>query len=71
MLFQVTIYFPIRLYVAIKHSLPVVERFSELGRHRTSSEMEREYQRLLIRDTNPLSFLYNGKYYALVGGALY
>ncbi|KAG8934147.1 hypothetical protein FRC01_004787 [Tulasnella sp. 417] len=56
---QVTIYFPVRLYVAIKHALPVVDRYSELGRRRTSSEMEREYQRLLVRDTHPLSFLYN------------
>ncbi|KAG8948531.1 hypothetical protein FRC04_009741 [Tulasnella sp. 424] len=55
----VTIYFPVRLYVAIKHALPVVDRYSELGRHRTTSELEREYQRLLVRDTHPLSFLYN------------
>lgn len=46
---------------AIKSSLPLVDPYTELGRKRSEPEMELEYQRILIRDTNPFSFLYKGQ----------
>ncbi len=46
---------------AIKNSLPLVDPYTELGRKRSEPEMELEYQRILIRDTNPFSFLYRGQ----------
>ncbi|KAG8849341.1 hypothetical protein FRB96_000877 [Tulasnella sp. 330] len=55
----VTIYVPIRLWITTMRCLPVVERYSTLGRPRSEVEMEHEYQRQLDRDNNPLSFLYN------------
>ncbi|KAF9510693.1 hypothetical protein BS47DRAFT_1395777 [Hydnum rufescens UP504] len=54
-----TLYFPFRLSVAIQKCLPSVDPYTELGRRRTSTEMELEYQRRLDRDTNPFSYLYN------------
>lgn len=39
---------------------PKVDRYTELGALRSQSDMDREYQRLLARDRNPLSFLYGG-----------
>ncbi|KAG8896999.1 hypothetical protein FRB99_008521 [Tulasnella sp. 403] len=54
-----TVYFPVRLWLTIRQCLPHVDKFSELGRLRNASELEQEYQRLLVRDSNPLSFLYN------------
>ncbi|KAG9029422.1 hypothetical protein FRB95_005315 [Tulasnella sp. JGI-2019a] len=56
---SVTVYVPIRLWLTTTRCLPVVERFSALGRPRNEIEMEHEYQRLLDRDPNPVSFLYN------------
>lgn len=40
--------------------MPVVDPFTELGKMRSKSEMDREYQRLLARDHNPFAFLYKG-----------
>lgn len=40
---------------------PVVDNYTELGQPRSQSEMDREYQRLLARDRNPLTFLYDGR----------
>lgn len=62
---KVTIYVPVRLWLTTKACLPNVERFSELGRPRNETELEHEYQRLLARDRNPVSFLYNGALSAL------
>ncbi|KZT02648.1 uncharacterized protein LAESUDRAFT_729889 [Laetiporus sulphureus 93-53] len=55
-----TIWFPIYLYRATKQVVPVVDPYTELGVRRSRSDMDREYQRLLDRDRNPFSFLYNG-----------
>jgi hypothetical protein len=46
---------------AIKKSLPLVDQYTELGKKRSEPEMELEYQRILNRDTNPFSFLYQGQ----------
>ncbi|THH16822.1 hypothetical protein EW146_g3878 [Bondarzewia mesenterica] len=58
--FGLTIWFPLSLRMAIKQSVPIVDRYTELGKRRSNSDMDREYQRLLSRDKNPLSFLYGG-----------
>lgn len=58
---QLTIGFPIHLYRVINLIYPKVDTFTELGTPRSNSDMDREYQRLLERDGNPLSFLYHGK----------
>ncbi|OBZ79861.1 hypothetical protein A0H81_01055 [Grifola frondosa] len=58
--FGLTVWFPIHLYSTIRGVTPIVDRYTELGTPRSNSEMDREYQRLLDRDRNPLSFLYNG-----------
>ncbi|KAI0375073.1 hypothetical protein BV20DRAFT_960129 [Pilatotrama ljubarskyi] len=55
-----TIWFPIHLHTAIRQVTPKVDQFTELGAPRSNSDMDREYQRLLGRDRNPLNFLYNG-----------
>ncbi|KZT72840.1 hypothetical protein DAEQUDRAFT_704553 [Daedalea quercina L-15889] len=55
-----TIWFPIHLFRTVKRVVPVVDRFTELGALRSNSDMNREYQRLLNRDKNPLNFLYSG-----------
>ncbi|KDQ63598.1 hypothetical protein JAAARDRAFT_119276 [Jaapia argillacea MUCL 33604] len=55
-----TVWFPIRLRQLIKQSVPIVDPYTELGRLRTKPDMDREYSRLLARDTNPFSFLYSG-----------
>ncbi|KAI0335198.1 hypothetical protein GY45DRAFT_1416939 [Cubamyces sp. BRFM 1775] len=55
-----TIWFPIHLHTTIRRVTPKVDRFTELGTPRSNSDMDREYQRLLGRDQNPLNFLYNG-----------
>ncbi|KAI0651926.1 hypothetical protein C8Q79DRAFT_997151 [Trametes meyenii] len=58
--FGLTIWFPIHLHVAIRRVTPKVDHYTELGAPRSSSDMDREYQRLLVRDRNPLNFLYSG-----------
>ncbi|KAI0308006.1 hypothetical protein B0F90DRAFT_1621291 [Multifurca ochricompacta] len=55
-----TISYPLALRKLIKHSVPIVDKFTELGKPRSFSDMNREYQRLLKRDQNPLMFLYSG-----------
>lgn len=55
-----TIWFPILLRQVIKRTVPLVDPYTELGRRRSQSDMDREYQRLLSRDRGPLAFLYNG-----------
>ncbi|KAI1797949.1 hypothetical protein LXA43DRAFT_982749 [Ganoderma leucocontextum] len=55
-----TIWYPIHLHRTIKRVYPKVDRYTELGALRSQSDMDREYQRLLARDRNPLSFLYRG-----------
>lgn len=57
---QLTVWFPIQLYTALRRVTPKVDRFTELGAPRSNSDMDREYQRLLGRDRNPLNFLYGG-----------
>ena len=47
----------------IKQSVPIVDRFTELGKPRSFSDMDREYQRLIQRDQHPLTFLYAGVYW--------
>lgn len=41
-------------------SVPGVDRYTELGRLRSTVELDIEYRRLLSRDNNPLAFLYAG-----------
>ncbi|TFK57131.1 hypothetical protein OE88DRAFT_1620976 [Heliocybe sulcata] len=55
-----TFCFPLALRRVIKRAVPVVDPYTELGRPRSRSEMDREYQRLLTRDKGPIAFLYNG-----------
>ncbi|KAG6849513.1 hypothetical protein H0H93_007867 [Arthromyces matolae] len=57
-----TMWFPLSLHRAIKYSVPKVDKFTELGRLRNSHEMDEEYHRLINRDENPFSFLYNGMF---------
>lgn len=53
-------WFPLRLRQVILRSTPAVDRFNELGKLRTASDMDREYQRLIDRDRGPFAFLYKG-----------
>ena len=53
-------WFPIRLHQVIKQAVPLVDRYTELGKLRSRSDMDREYQRLLERDGSPITFLYQG-----------
>ncbi|TBU35329.1 hypothetical protein BD311DRAFT_745975 [Dichomitus squalens] len=55
-----TVWYPIHLHRTINLVYPKVDRYTELGGLRSQSDMDREYQRLLDRDKNPLSFLYSG-----------
>ncbi|KAJ3883366.1 hypothetical protein F5051DRAFT_391948 [Lentinula edodes] len=57
---MLSITFPIMLRRVIKHSVPRVDRFTELGRPRTKADMDVEYHRVLARDQNPFVFLYSG-----------
>jgi hypothetical protein len=59
-LFSLTIWFPIAMHRVIQQSVPRVDRFNEHGRPRTGVEMDNQYHRLLVRDDNPFTFLYNG-----------
>ncbi|KAH9178928.1 hypothetical protein EDB89DRAFT_2172217 [Lactarius sanguifluus] len=59
-LFALTISYPFSLRMLIKQSVPTVDKFTELGKLRSTNDMNREYQRLLERDQNPLVFLYSG-----------
>ncbi|KAI0274852.1 hypothetical protein BC834DRAFT_814779 [Gloeopeniophorella convolvens] len=55
-----TISYPLSLRALINESVPIVDKYTELGKLRSESDMDREYQRLLERDCNPLAFLYGG-----------
>ncbi|KAI0068240.1 hypothetical protein BV25DRAFT_1867258 [Artomyces pyxidatus] len=55
-----TISYPLSLRSVLIQAVPIVDRYTELGKIRSDSDMDREYQRLLARDRNPLSFLYGG-----------
>ncbi|KAF8641214.1 hypothetical protein AX17_000848 [Amanita inopinata Kibby_2008] len=55
-----TVWFPLALRHVTKQSVPSVDKFTELGRRRNTTELDSEYQRLLSRDRNPFAFLYNG-----------
>ena len=57
---QLTVWFPLHLRRAIAIVAPKVDPYTELGTRRTKHDMNREYQRLLNRDRNPLQFLYHG-----------
>ena len=59
-LFQLTVWFPLRLRQAIMQAMPPVDPFTELGKLRSKSDMDREYQRLIARDRSPFAFLYKG-----------
>jgi hypothetical protein len=59
-LFQLTVWFPLRLRRAIIQAMPPVDPFTELGKLRSKSDMDREYQRLIARDRSPFAFLYKG-----------
>jgi hypothetical protein len=61
---QLTIWFPLRLRRAIQEFLPKVDQYTEFGKLRSNSELNREYQRLLARDQSPFSFLYKGPSFA-------
>lgn len=54
----ITLYFPLLLYRTVAANLPHVDRYTELGRRRGRREMQREYERMLAKDRNPLAFLY-------------
>ncbi|KAI0052847.1 hypothetical protein FA95DRAFT_1579834 [Auriscalpium vulgare] len=55
-----TISYPLALRSVIRQSIPKVDSYTEVGNVRSSSDLDREYQRLLSRDRNPLTFLYGG-----------
>ncbi|CAK5280520.1 unnamed protein product [Mycena citricolor] len=55
-----TIWFPIALNQIIENSVPKVDPYTELGRLRSTQELDTEYHRLLSRDRNPFAFIYNG-----------
>ncbi|KAI0695179.1 hypothetical protein BC835DRAFT_1273773 [Cytidiella melzeri] len=54
-----SVWYPIRLRRAIQLVAPQVDDYTELGTLRSHTELNREYQRALDRDKNPLQFLYN------------
>ena len=55
-----TVWFPLRLRSVILKVLPTVDNYTELGNPRTASDMDREYQRIIDRDRQPLVFLFKG-----------
>jgi hypothetical protein len=57
----VTLYFPIKLYRTVRQNLPKIDEYTELGRARGRTETNHEYERVLARDDNPFSFLYQGE----------
>ena len=57
---QLTIYFPIHLAKVVRFAVPKVDKYTEIGKLRSKSELNREYLRILERDRNPFSFLYRG-----------
>ncbi|KIY64816.1 hypothetical protein CYLTODRAFT_357890 [Cylindrobasidium torrendii FP15055 ss-10] len=59
-LITLTIWFPLALRRVIRQSVPQVDKYSGLGRKRSRADLDSEYSRLLERDKNPFTFLYNG-----------
>ncbi|KAF8523077.1 hypothetical protein BU17DRAFT_75023 [Hysterangium stoloniferum] len=55
---MLTVWFPIRVAAAVRGAVPRVDKYTELGGLRNSVQLNHEYERLLARDKNPLSFLY-------------
>jgi hypothetical protein len=58
---KLTVYFPIHLAKVIRFSVPKVDKYTEIGKLRSKSELNREYLRILERDRNPFSFLYRSE----------
>ena len=58
---QLTIYLPIHLAKVIRFAVPKVDKYTEIGKLRSRSELNREYLRILERDKNPFSFLYRSR----------
>jgi len=58
---QFTIYFPIHLTRVIRFAVPKVDKYTEIGKLRSKSELNREYLRTLERDRNPFAFLYRSE----------
>ena len=56
--FKLTIWFPTALVRVIRLSVPKVDKFTDIGRPRTSVDKDSEYHRLIARDRNPFAFLY-------------
>jgi hypothetical protein len=52
-----TFWFPLRLFEAVHKCVPNVDPYTELGEKR--HQKDAEYQRLLVLDRNPLSFMYS------------
>ena len=57
---QLTVWFPVHLRQTILAAAPKVDTYTELGTPSNNTELNREYQRVLDRDKNPLQFLYHG-----------
>ena len=58
---QFTIYFPIHLTKVIRFAVPKVDKYTEIGKLRSKSELNREYLRTLERDRGPFAFLYRSR----------
>ncbi|KAI0348576.1 hypothetical protein BDW22DRAFT_1319309 [Trametopsis cervina] len=54
-----SVWYPIHLRRTIQMVAPQVDAYTELGTLRSNTELNREYQRALDRDKNPLQFLYH------------
>ncbi|KAI0094840.1 hypothetical protein BDY19DRAFT_879427 [Irpex rosettiformis] len=57
--FGLGVWYPVHLRRTIQLVAPRVDAYTELGILRNNTELNREYQRALYRDKNPLQFLYN------------
>lgn len=55
-------WYPIHLRRTIQLVAPRVDAYTELGTPRSHTELNREYQRALDRDKNPLLFLYRSMF---------
>ena len=65
---QLTVWFPVALWRAIKQSAPKVDPYTSLGKKRPNRDLDLEYHRVLDRDQNPLSFVYHGMDYLRIYG---
>ncbi|KAI0032741.1 hypothetical protein K488DRAFT_78307 [Vararia minispora EC-137] len=57
--FSLSVWFPITLNRAINRAAPKVNPYTSLGKIRTGIDLDLDYQRVLDRDLNPLSFIYH------------